>query len=247
MNPLEILSIVFILLCIFLIVIFSVIGRRRLISNLREIPAYTQLKRAVGLSIEAGHRLHVSIGRGSLTGLQSAVSFIGLNVLERISQAAFFGDRPPVATSGDGALSILTQDSLQRSSGKLGTTPDPTAGRLSGLTPFSFAAGALSVIHDEEVGANILIGSFGSEAALITEAGERAGSLIIAGTDNISGQAVLYASVQQPLIGENVYAGGAYLGAGPVHMASLRAQDALRWIMIVIMLVGALAKLLGVL
>jgi hypothetical protein len=245
-NPLEILGLVFILLCIGLIIIFSVLDQGRIRNNLREISAYTLLKRAIGLSVEAGNRLHFSIGRGNLTGQQSAVTFVGLNVLEQISRAASFGDRPPVVTSGDGSLAILIQDNLQRSARSMDSTFDPTAGRLSGLTPFSFAAGALSVIHDDDVGANVLIGSFGSEAALITEAGERTGSLIIAGTDNLPGQAILYASSQEPLIGEDVYAGGAYLESGRMHLAGIKLQDILRWVIIFIIAGGAIAKLLGV-
>ena len=67
------------------------------------------------------------------------------------------------------------------------------------------------------------------------------------GTDDVSGQAVLYATAQEALIGEETFAGGAYLGAGPMHIASLRVQDIFRWVLILAMLVGALLKLVGIL
>jgi hypothetical protein len=44
---------------------------------------------------------------------------------------------------------------------------DPTTSRLTGLTPFSYAAGAMPVIHDERVSTNILLGHFGPEVALL--------------------------------------------------------------------------------
>jgi hypothetical protein len=122
---------------------------------------------------------------------------------------------------------------------------DPSFGRLTGFTPFSYAAGAMSIIHDEQVSANILIGNFGSEVALITEAGERASSLTMAGTDNIPAQAILYATAQETLIGEEMFAGGAYIQAGPMHAASLLAQDALRWTLVAVILGGIVLKLLG--
>jgi hypothetical protein len=115
------------------------------------------------------------------------------------------------------------------------------------LTPFAYAAGAVALIHDEEMGANLLLGSFGDEVALITEAGDRSESLTLAGTDNLAGQAVLFATAQEPLIGEETYAGGAYMGAGGMHNASLVAQDILRWVIILALLVGAALKLAGVL
>jgi hypothetical protein len=237
----------FVLLFFGLIIIFAAAGRTRPSRYLREITAFNRLKRAVGLSVEAGTRLHLSIGRGDVTSPHSAVAFVGLSLLNRIARATSISDRPPVSTAGEGALAVLSQDTLRQVSRVIGAEYDPNAGRLTGITPLSYAVGAMSVVQDEDVGANVLIGNFGSEVALINEAGERTGSLTLAGTDDIPGQAVLFATAQEPLIGEEVYAGGAYLGAGPMHTASLRAQDLLRWAIIVIIFIGAAAKLAGVL
>jgi hypothetical protein len=58
---------------------------------------------------------------------------------------------------------------------------------------------------------------------------------------------VLYAAAQEPLIGEELFAAGAYLGAGQTHTASLRVQDIMRWVLIVVIILGSLAKLGGLL
>jgi hypothetical protein len=136
---------------------------------------------------------------------------------------------------------------MRSTSGEMGVAFDPMSGRMTGLTPFSYAAGAMSVIHDEDVGANVLIGNFAVEVALINEAAERAHSMTLAGTDNVPGQAVLYATAQETLIGEETFAGGAYLGAGLTHIASLRVQDIFRWVLIGVISAGALLKLVGLL
>jgi hypothetical protein len=81
---------------------------------------------------------------------------------------------------------------------------------------------------------------------LLTEAGERSRSLTVAGTDNISAQAVLYATSDEPLLGEELYAAGAYLGASQIHSVSLRMQDILRWVLVVIIVLGAILKLVGI-
>lgn len=231
-----------------LIIVFTAILRGRPGSrNLRALPAFARLGRAVGLAVEAGDRLHLSLGSGDLLGPQSAVAYVGLSVLQRVSRATSISDKPPVATSGEGAVAILSQDTMRSTSAEMGVAFDPMSGRLTGLTPFSYAAGAMSVIHDEDVGANVLIGNFAAEVALINEAAERAHSLTLAGTDNVPGQAVLYATAQETLIGEETFAGGAYLGAGLTHIASLRVQDIFRWILIGVISAGALLKLVGVL
>ena len=71
------------------------------------------------------------------------------------------------------------------------------------------------MIFDEAISANLLIGSFGNEVALITSAGERSQTRTLAGTDNLPGQAILYATAHDPLIGEEMYAGRGLSGCQP--------------------------------
>lgn len=245
----DLLGFFFVILFFGLMIVFAVAGRGRIRQEMREIQAYKRLRRAVGLSVEKGTRLHISIGRGGLLGLPGASALIGLTTLERGAQVASMSDRPPIATTGDGLLTILSQDTLRGTYRDLGIEHefDPTNGRLSGLSPFGYAAGALSTIHDEHVTASILAGHFGAEVALLTEAGERNDSLTVGGSDSIPAQAVLYAAAQEPLIGEELFAAGAYLGAGRMHTASLRVQDIMRWVLIVVIILGGLAKLGGLL
>jgi hypothetical protein len=222
--------------------------RRKSTPAFREIPAFARLRKAIGLAVEEGSRLHISLGRGGLTTPQSAAELAGLEMLRRIAELTSASDRPPIATSGDGAVTILSQDALLSSEqAALSTGYDATAARLTGLTPFSYAAGALSVMQDENVSANVLMGNFGVEVALLTDTAERENTSILAGSDNLSAQAILYASAQDPLIGEELYAAGAYIKARPFHTASLTTQDILRWLIVIGILVGALLKLAGVL
>ena len=158
-------------------------------------------------------------------------------------------DRPPVATSGEAVEAVLSQDTLRAAYQHIGAENqyEHTSGQVTGLTPFSYAAGTIPIISDQQVSTNILSGSFGGEVALIVEAAERNDSMVLAGSDSLPAQAVLYAAADEPLIGEELYAGGAYLQAGPMHSASLRAQDVLRWVLVIVILAGAFLKLVGVL
>lgn len=247
MSSINILGFTFVLVFFGLMLAAAIVFRQREAPKLREIPAFTRLKRAIGLAVEAGSRLHISLGRGQMLSKQSAIGFVGLSILDRIGRSTSISDRPPVATSGEGALGILSQDTQRGAAKYLGVESDPMRGRITGVTPFSYAAGTLSFIEEEEIGANLLIGSFGNEVALITDAAERKEGMTLGGTDNLTGQAVLFATAQEPLIGEETYAGGAYLGAGRMHIASLYAQDILRWVLIAVILIGAILKLFGVL
>ncbi|GAB4465670.1 MAG: hypothetical protein Kow0070_28240 [Anaerolineales bacterium] len=222
--------------------------RRKSPAVFRKIEAYDRLNRAIGLSVEGGTRLHISIGRGNLFTTRGGSALAGLAMLRRLTERASLSDQPPIVTSGDASLAILSQDTLQ-SGYRAARAEDQfrfTAGRLTGLTPFAFAAGTLPVIRDEGVSANVLIGELGAEAALLADAAESANADLVAASDNLAAQSVFYAAAPEPLIGEELFAAGAYLGAGASHEASLQTQDILRWLVILAILGGAVLKVLGV-
>ena len=239
----------FVILFIILMSLFWTRERKQQQQNLRSIQAFAKLKQGLHMSVEAGQRLHLSLGHGGITGQTATSAFVGLSLLQRIARAAMFSDRPPVTTSGEAAQAFLSQDTLRSAYRAVNVESqfDPNAAQISGLTPFSFAAGSLPVIYDQQVSVNILTGSFGSEVALIADAAEQTNSVSLGGSENLAAQAVMYAAVQEPLIGEEFYAAGAYVQAGPMHAASLRTQDVIRWLIIGIILAGAALKLVGVL
>jgi len=222
--------------------------RRKSTPTFREIPAYTRLKRAIGISVEDGTRLHVSLGRGGLQNPRGASALAGLAMLRHLTEQTSVSDKPPVVTSGAGDLAILTRDTLEAGYKAAGAEEiyNPATGRLSGLTPFSYAAGAIPFMRDENVSANVIIGHFGSEVALLTDAADRTNSLTVAAADDPAAQAILFSSVDDPLVGEELFAAGAYTNAGISHQASLQVEDILRWLIILVLLGGSALKLLGI-
>ncbi len=221
--------------------------RRKTPGTFRRIEAYERLNRAVGLAVENGTRLHISLGRGNLFTSRGGSALAGLALLRRISERTSVSDQPPIATSGDATLAILSQDTMLSGYRAAGAEEQyrSSTGRLTGLAPFSYAAGTMPIARDENVSASVVLGDLGAEAALVTEAADRENNSLIAASDNLSAQAILYAAAQEPLIGEELFAAGAYTGAGPSHEASLNAQDILRWLVILAILAGAGLKLVG--
>jgi hypothetical protein len=230
-----------------ILLLLLTIWRRRSPATLRRIDAYERLNHEVGLAVENGTRLHISLGRGNLFTSRGGSALAALAMLRRIAERTSVSDRPPIVSSGDAALTILSQDTSQSGYRAAGAEDQfrVTAGRMTGLTPFSYAAGTIPITRDENVSANILIGDLGAESALAAEAADRQDTALIAASDNLSAQSVFYASAQAPLIGEELFASGAYVGAGASHEASLQVQDVLRWLLILAMLGGAALKLLG--
>ena len=231
------------------ILLFGItLWKRKSPASLREIPALTSLYRTLGLSIEDGTRLHISLGTGSLLDARGGSALAGLAMLRHLAERTSVSDEPSIASAGDPTLGLLTQDTLQAGYQAAGVEElyVPTTGRVTGLSPFGYAAGAMNISQNENVSANIIIGHFGTEAALLAEASDRDNVVVIGASDELTGQAVLFANTQDALIGEELFSAGAYLGAGASHVASLTVQDILRWLVILALLGGAVAKLLGV-
>jgi hypothetical protein len=217
---------------------------------LRNVDVYKDLPKQIGDAVENGKRIHVSLGTGAIGTAKTTGALAGLTVLDIIAEAATLSDSPPVITTADGLSAFLAQDALRRAYSHLNAMEryDHLGGRLAGPTPLSYAAGVMTSFSDEKVTTSLLIGTFGNELALMTDAGAREPEAqIIVGTDDVQAQAAAYVTADKALIGEDVYASGAYLvGGKPFHKASLQAQDVMRVLIIVAILGGAALKLIGV-
>ncbi len=236
-----------VLLFFILILVFAYLEGKGSRLALRDIPAFRRLKREIGLAIEGGKRLHLSLGHGGISDFRAGSALVGLSLLQRISRTASVSDHPPVVSSGEASISILAQDMMKSTFRSIGAEnlSDLDHNQLTGLTPFSYAAGAMPIVMDENVSVDVLVGSFGAEVGLITDAAQQSQGVALGGSENLSAQAVIFASVDEPLIGEELFASGAYLQATSWHRPSVRAQDLMRWIVIGAIITGAVLKIAG--
>jgi hypothetical protein len=228
--------------------IFALLAQRgHFRPSLRRLSAYDALAEQVGEAIESGGRIHVSLAGNSIVDEGTATSLAGLDLLDEVSERSAISDRPALATTADPTTLPLINDTLLHAAMRQDALEnyDMAAARLVALDPLSLAAGATSLIADEDVTANVLIGSFEREAILITEAGSRRGLSQTVASDRLEGQAVALVAADHPLIGEELYVAGAYLDDKPSRLASLAAQDILRWLVAISIGVGVVLQVIG--
>ena len=248
MNPTGMFGLIFVAISAVCMAIFAIV-QRRFPFSFRKIPAFSKIQRAVRLLVEDGTRLHFSLGNASMLAADGASALAGLVLLRRLGEITSLGDRPPVATTGNAVLNLLAQDTLRAAHDTV-THDEPydmSNARLTGFTPFSYAAGVMASTGSENISASVLIGNFGPEVGLLAEAAGSQNATVISASDSLTAQAVLYVSSSDMLIGEELFAAGAYDQAGSAHAASLVVQDILRWLVILALLVGAGLKLAGLL
>lgn len=262
----QVITILILLLAMVISVIATqFIRRRRSLVALRPIPAYAALPMMVGEAIESSRPVHVSFGNASLGGTNTLLALASAELFYQTAQRAAISAVPPLLTMSDTTAIPLGQDILRRAyraRGLLGRYP---RGRVrwypSGARSLAFAAALTATLGDERVANNALVGSFGMELALVMDAAIRRDQGVIAASDQLTGQAVAFALSDQPLIGEEIFTAGAYLGESASQVGAVVTLDVLRWLLILAILIptaiavgdavldgsfsAALARLLG--
>jgi hypothetical protein len=222
--------------------LFGGVLLRRWRLSLRPIRAYAALPTLVDEAIESDRTVHVSFGNAGVGAETTLTALVGAEALATLAERAAIGERSPLVTVSDPLGLALAQDTLRRGYAARGALA--RFNRLAatwlpqGPGSLAFAAGAASLASDEGCSANVLIGRFGAEMIVIGEMGARRGATQVAGSDLLEGQAVAFATSEMPLIGEEMFVGGAYLSDDPVKRGGVLAQDALRAAVIVIIVVS---------
>ncbi len=217
-------------------------GRR---PELRPLPL-SRLQQALKHAAEAGTAVHVSPGLGSLgePGRGTAETLAGLVTLEGIAREANAVGVRVIATTASPIVLPLAQATLEQACLAAGYPEDyrPTDVRFlaagSGPGRAAYAAGVTDILHHEDVSASVMVGQFADEYLLVGEVGAKRGLTQLAGSNEPAVLAFMAASADDTLIGEEMYALGAYLLDDPVHIASLQVQDWAR-----LLIVGSLIAL----
>jgi hypothetical protein len=210
--------------------------------GLRPLPAFAALVQQISRAVESGGNLHTSLGTGGVGGTETLTSLAGIAVLDRLADQAAAAGVSPTVTIADATLLPVAQDSLRRAFIRRdrGEQYQPEQVLLLSPHPTAYAAAAMSVAQDDATAGNVLIGSWGSEIALLNEASARSGVPQVAGAAEPQAQALLFPAADHALLGEEIFATRAYLG-GPDAAGQLLAQDIVR--ALVVLAIAALAVL----
>jgi hypothetical protein len=214
--------------------------------ELRPIPGLEALPESVGRSAEIGRPLHVSVGVEGLGGQATAHTWAGLALLAQLADEAAACNCPLIVTVADPTVLPMAQDILRTAFARRGN-PDgyePTSVRYVAPLPLAYAAGVAGLVDRQPLTANVMAGSFGDEYLLIGEVGVRHGVHQVAGTANPATLPLMMATAEETLVGEEVFAAGAYTRRLPSQVASLLTEDWARWIVVATILVAAVINVL---
>jgi len=229
-----------------LLVVFNGRAKRGHRFPVRAISAYKSIHQLVSRSLESGQPIHVGMGSGRVGTEAMPEALMGLTVFDYVARHAAAYDQAVLGTTADGTILSAAQGVLQRAREEAGFA-ERYAGkelRFYGPDPLVYAAGTAGAITRDQHLANILVGRFGHEGLWIGEAAQGQDMVQLGGAVSPSAIALMQATLDECVIGEEVFAAGAYLHRRS-HLGSLATQDTMRILAILAIIASVVMASLG--
>jgi len=190
---------------------------------IRRVPGIDALEIALSTAVERGRPVVFTTGTASVGPLLYAC----LEVLKFLAKKAAIYKTKLFIPCNDPEAMVLTQTTFEQAYKEAGRLDqfDPTTIRFLSDEQFAYSSGYMGLVHRENVGAAFLLGSFAAESLILAEAGRQVDAFQVAGTTSSEQIPFFVTACDYTLIGEEVFAAGAYLSKDPLQSASLRGQD----------------------
>jgi len=236
-----------VLFLVFSILVLVFIDRSRKGAQLfiRRIAGINAIEEAVGRATELGKKVLYLTGAGSLEEIQTIAS---LAVLRHVgSLTARYAVDLDVPCK-DPLAFTAARETVQEAYMQAGRPDLHTSDIVHYVTydQFAYTASVTGLMVREKPAANFLIGQFHAESLLLAETGQATGAIQIAGTAEITQLPFFAVVCDYTLMGEELFAAGAYLSREPAMLGSIKGQDITKAMLIVYMLIGILLQIFGV-
>lgn len=212
--------------------------------GLRPIPAWDLLSKAIAHAAETGRPLHVSPGTAGLGDNLTAETVAGLTVLETVAGRCATSGAPMLVSTASPLVLPIAQGMLRQAWEAAGYPQEyrPEQVRFIAQDRNAYAIGAADLVSHEGVNTSVLLGHFAEEYLLLGEPSARARVEQVAGTGQAYTLPFMITTANEVVLGEEIFAAGAYLTDRIAHIASLVAQDNMRLVVIIIILAGVLLQ-----
>ena len=233
--------------CVIVIMFMSKAKKGKLNTAVRRIAGLDAIKEAVGRATEMGKKVHCTTGISMITDAQAPQTIAGLDVMGYVASLAATTATPLVTSMAVAETYPLVQETLKHQYETAGR-PELYSEEMVRFNPgqWGWASAASNILMQEGVASNIMMGSFFSEALLVAEAGNTAGCIQVAGTA-ASGQLPFFvATCDYVLIGDELFAAGAYLSQDKGKIGTIIGQDWIKIGLIALTLIGVVLETFGV-
>ncbi len=211
---------------------------------IRRIAGLDAIDEAIGRATEMGKPIYYVPGIGGMSSISTIASaFILGEVSKKVAQYDSYIKIPHY----DPIVMTVCKEVVKQSYLEAGR-PDSYRDDLNFFVSqdqFSYAASVDGMISREQPAAVFFMGYFMAESLLMAEVGATNGAIQIAGTDSESQLPFFFTACDYTLIGEELYAAGAYLSKEPMLLSALKVQDFGKLVVMVSVFFGIIAVAIG--
>jgi hypothetical protein len=211
---------------------------------IRPIPAIQAVEEAIGRATEMGKPVLFVPG---ISVIEDVATLAALNILSPVAEKAAQYDSKLIVPNYDPIVFTVTQEVVKEAYLKAGR-PDAYSDEnvfFLSARQFAYAAAVNGIMMREKPATNFFLGMFYAESLLLAETGNMTGAIQIAGTDAVTQLPFFIVACDYTLIGEELYAAGAYMGGDPKLTGGLKGQDWNKALAILALIAFGLIYLIG--
>ncbi len=201
---------------------------------LRTIPGLKALEEAVGRATEMGKSVLFVPG---ISDMDQVETITGLNLLGHVAEHTAKYETSLNVPVSKSIVMEAGRDICKESYLKAGR-PDLYSDNMVHYISdeqFAYAAGVNGIMLREKPAAVFFQGKFYAESLILAETGNSIGAIQIAGTGSSAQIPFFVTACDYTLIGEEFYAASAYLSGSPEMLGSIKGQDYIKVICIIML------------
>jgi len=231
-------------ICFLFILGFILYGRRGKGFYIRSIAGLQAVDNAIGRATEMGKPILYSSGLGKMDRVATMAS---MNVLASVAEKTAEYNTPLIFPNYDPVVMATAQEVVFEAYSKAGHPEAYNPDNIFFVTQsqFGYAAAVDGIMTRQLPATNLFFGTFEAEALILAETGNSIGALQIAGTDSTIQLSFFIVACDYTLIGEELFVASGYLTKDPQVLGSIKGQDWLKALIVLLILIGGIAGILG--
>lgn len=221
------------------IVLTTIAVARRKDMYIRPIAGLRAVDDAIGRATEMGRPILYVAG---LTGVGDISTIAAMLILGHLARRTAAYETPILVPCNDPLVMAIQREIVHEAYLEAGKPDAYNPDNIFYVTDsqFGFVAAVDGIMMRQKPAANFYMGYFFAESLILAETGSQSGAIQIAGTDADTQLPFFVTSCDYTLMGEELYAAGAYLSRDPILMAQLKGQDIGKVAIFAVLVIGVI-------
>jgi hypothetical protein len=223
---------------------FILYGKKGEKLYVRPIAGLGAIDDAIGRATEMGKPILYSSGLGKMDRVATMAS---MNILASVAEKTAEYNTPLIFPNYDPVVMTTAQEVVKEGYSRAGHPEAYKPDNIFFVTQsqFGYAAAVDGIMTRQLPATNLFLGTFEAEALILAETGNSIGAIQIAGTDSTIQLSFFIVACDYTLIGEELFVASGYLTKDPQILGSIKGQDWLKAIIVLLILIGGIAGVLG--